>query len=117
MGTVYHGMSQRCSTVKLRVQVSVTGEKFVLALYGCQGLAMLDEYRYYVYSRNIASKSIGATFTLAALPPTSAAARQHSLQTYLQVQQLSGDGSTTITHSYRFTRCTSETHECHKLQM
>ena len=70
--------------------MSVTGEKFVLALYGCQRLAMLDEYRYYAYNRNIASKSIGATFTLAALPPTSAAARQQSLRTYLQVQQWFG---------------------------
>ena len=41
-------------------------------------------------NRNIASKSIGATITLAALPPTSAAARQHSLRTYLQVQQWFG---------------------------
>ena len=76
--------------MKLRVQVSVTGEKFVLALYGCQRLAMLDEYMYYAYNRNIASKSIGATFTLAALPPTSAVVRQHSLWTYLQVQQWLG---------------------------
>ena len=30
--------------MKLRVQVSVTGEKFVIALYGCQRLAMMDEY-------------------------------------------------------------------------
>ena len=59
---------------------------------------------------------MGATFTLAAFPPTSAAARQHSLRTYLQVQQWLGrDIPTTgwgwkyhnITdiHSYRFTRC------------
>ena len=33
---------------------------------------------------------MGATFTLAAFPPTSAAARQHSLWTYLQVQQWLG---------------------------
>ena len=67
-------------------EVSVKGKKFVLALYGGQMLAMLDEYRYYAYTcnMNIASKSIGATFTLAALPPTSSAARQHSLRTYLQ---------------------------------
>ena len=36
------------------------GEKFVLVLYGGQRLATLDEYRY--YNRNIASKSMGATF-------------------------------------------------------
>ena len=50
--------------------MSVTGKKFVLALYGGQRLATLDEYRYYAYKMNIASKSIGATVTLAALPPT-----------------------------------------------
>ena len=49
---------------------------------------MLDEYSY--YNRNIAIKSMGATFTQAAFPPTSAAARQHSLWTYLQVQQCFG---------------------------
>ena len=73
-------------------EVSVKGKKFVLALYGCQRLAMLDEYRYYAYNvnRNIACKSFGATFTLSALPPTSSAARQHSLRTYLQEQQWLG---------------------------
>ena len=51
--------------LKSPVEVSVTGEKFVLALYGGQRLAMLDEYMYSAYNRNIAIKSIGATFTLA----------------------------------------------------
>ena len=71
-------------------EVSATGKQFVLALYEGQRLATLDEYRYYAHNRNIASKSIGATFTLAALPPTSSVARQHSLRTYWQVQQLLG---------------------------
>ena len=35
----------------------------------------------------IANKSLSASFTLATLPLTSAAARHHSLRTYLQVQQ------------------------------
>ena len=64
--------------------MSVTGENFVLALYAGQRLATLDEYMYYAYNRNIAIKSIGATFTLAAT------ARQHSLRTYLQLQQWLG---------------------------
>ena len=76
------------ATYRSPADVSVTGEKFVLALYGGQRLATLDEYMYYMilscmycaYNRNIASKSFGATFTLAA------AAGQHSLRTYLQVQ-------------------------------
>ena len=87
------------------------GEEFVLALCGGQRLATLDEYRY--YNRNIAIKSMSARLTLAALPPTSAAAREHSKRTYLQVQQWSGR-DLMPTHSYRFTRCTSESH---KLQL
>ena len=62
---------------------------------------------------------MGATFTLAAFPPTSAAARQHSLRTYLQVQQWLGRDipptgwgwkyhNITDIHSYRFTRCKAE---------
>ena len=45
--------------------MSVTGEKFVLALYGGQRLATLDEYMYSAYNRNITIKSINTTFTLA----------------------------------------------------
>ena len=70
--------------------VSASGEKFLLALYGGTRFNTLDEYIYYAYKRNIAGKSVGAKFTLANLPPTSAAARQHSLRTYLQVQQWLG---------------------------
>ena len=45
--------------------VSVKGKKFVLALYGGQRLATLDEYRYYAYNRNIASQLVERD-----LPPT-----------------------------------------------
>ena len=42
---------------KSPAEVSVTGEKFVLALYGGQRLATLDEYMYmyYAYDSNIHS--------------------------------------------------------------
>ena len=74
---------------------------------------------------------MGETFTLAAFPPTSAAVRQHSLWTYLQVQQWLGrdlppaewgwkDHNSSlipIDSSYRLTRCTSETRESHRLQL
>ena len=43
--------------------MSVTGKKFVLALYGGQRLATLDEYRYYAYNRNIASVTGTCTLT------------------------------------------------------
>ena len=71
--------------------VSRSGEKFLLALYGGTRFTSIDEFRYYSYKRNIAGKSVGAKFTLASLPPTSAAARQHSLRTFLQVQQWLGN--------------------------
>ena len=71
------------ATIPVEMETKVLlGAKFVLALYGGQRFAMLDEYRYYAYNRNIATKPMGATFTLAALPLTSAAARQHSSRTY-----------------------------------
>ena len=63
---------------------------YCLAFYGGQRLATLDDREYRYYNRNIAIKSMGATFTLAAFPPTSAAARQHYWWTYLQVQQWLG---------------------------
>ena len=89
---------------------------------------MLDEYRYYAYNRNIASRSIGATFTLTALPPTSSAARQHSLWTYLQVQQLLGKDLPPTEWGWKYHNnslipiatdvpATPQTHESHKLQL
>ena len=71
--------------------VSLAGENFLLALYGGTKFSTLDEYRYYAYKRTIASNSVSSTFHLATLPPTSAAPRQHSFRTYLQVQQWLGN--------------------------
>ena len=48
-------------------------------------------FRYYAYTRAIAKKSVKDSFNLATLPPTSAAAKQHILRTYLQVQQWIGN--------------------------
>ena len=69
------------ATIKMEMETKVLlGEKFVLPLYGGQRLATLVLC---LHNRNIASKSMCATFTLAALPQTNAAARHHSLRTYL----------------------------------
>ena len=42
----------------------------------------LNVLRYEMFEKSLSKK----TFNLASLPPTEAAARQHSLRTYLQVQ-------------------------------
>ena len=88
--------------LKSPVEVSVTGEKFVLALYmyGGQRLATLDEYMYSAYSRNIVIKSIGATFTLAQHLDSILCGHIYKYHNGWEeiIHQLGGDGSTTITH-------------------
>ena len=71
--------------------VITTGEKFILALYGGTNFSTLDSFRYFSYKRSIGKQSESSTFDLATLPPTSAAAKQHFLRTYLQVQEWLGN--------------------------
>lgn len=72
-------------------EISAAGEKFILSLYGSTKNQTLDEYRYYYYNRITSKQNISSKFDLAVLPPTSAAATQHSYRTYLQVQQWRGN--------------------------
>ena len=51
----------------------------------------MDAFRYYAFTHAIAKKSVKDSFNLATLPPTSAAAKQHILRTYLQVQKWIGN--------------------------
>ena len=44
-----------------------------------------------MYNRIIAKKKLSTSFQLASLPPTSAAAEQHSYRVYLQVQEWLGN--------------------------
>lgn len=69
-------------------EVADAGEKFLLALYGSKDKENngLDKYRYQCFLKAVTKSK----FNLASLPPTSAAARQHSLRTYHQVQQWYG---------------------------
>ena len=67
------------------------GEKFLLHWYGASDFTSLDAFRYYAYTPAIAKKYVKDSFNLATLPPTSAAAKQHILRTYLQVQQWIGN--------------------------
>ncbi|CAG9820707.1 unnamed protein product [Phaedon cochleariae] len=63
--------------------IAVAGENFLIKLYGVsQKDSSLDFLRYQQFSRS-ATKS---KFNLASLPPTAAAAKQHSFRTYHQVQ-------------------------------
>lgn len=72
-------------------QIAVAGEAFIIALYGKSKNKTLDEYRYYMYHQYTAKKSLKANFDLASLPPTSAAASQHSFRVYHQVQTWLGN--------------------------
>ena len=75
-------------------------EKRILFLYGVERFSTLDEFRYYAYSKAIGSSS---SFNLATLPPTSAAAKQHSYRTYHQVQQWLGNKQFPIKWGWRLT--------------
>lgn len=63
------------------------GEKVLLALYPSRGVKCntLNELRFALYNKLAATQKLDGELQLKTLPPTSAAARQHSLRTYLQV--------------------------------
>lgn len=71
-------------------QIAVAGETFIIALYGKSANKTLDEHRFYMYHQHTAKKRLQAHFDLATLPPTSAAASQHSFRVYHQVQKWLG---------------------------
>lgn len=70
--------------------VKAAGEKFILKLYGSNSKS-LDELRYFMYNRIVANKKLDTSFHLASLPPTSAAAEQHSYRVYFQIQEWLGN--------------------------
>ena len=71
-------------------QVQQAGESFLLKLYVASTCASLDELCYIAYKKAISRTSLSSSFQLAALPPTSAAAKQHSFRTFLTVQEWMG---------------------------
>lgn len=71
-------------------QVQKAGEVFLLRLYGASSCESLDEFRYIAYKKAIRKTPLSSTFQLATLPPTTAAAKQHSFRTYLTVQEWMG---------------------------
>lgn len=71
-------------------QVQQAGERFLLKLYGGSSCESLDEFRFIAYKKGISRTPLSSSFQLATLPPTSAAAKQHSFRTYLTVQEWMG---------------------------
>lgn len=71
-------------------QIQEAGESFLLKLYGARSCESLNQLRYITYNKAIGRTSLSSTFQLASLPPTSAAAKQHSYRSYLTVQEWMG---------------------------
>lgn len=67
--------------------IDAAGENVLVALYGGQNEDSLNKLRYDGFSRSITKSK----FNLASLPPTKAAARQHSLRTFHQIQHWMGN--------------------------
>lgn len=67
--------------------IDEAGEKVLVALYGGKNENNLNNLRYDGFTRSITKSK----FNLASLPPTKAAARQHSLRTFHQVQHWMGN--------------------------
>lgn len=72
--------------------IADAGRDFFLSLYGSKNMQNLDNLRYQMYLMTIAKQPVQGEFKLAILPPTEAAARQHSLRVYHQVLQWYGFG-------------------------
>ena len=70
--------------------VAAASEAFLCVVYGRKTGDNLDAKRHQLHLRTIAKQKVCAKFDLATLPPTSAAARQHSFMVYYQVQQWHG---------------------------
>lgn len=63
-------------------QIADAGAKFIVTLYTEGSTKSLNETRFDLFQRTLSKND----FNLACLPPTDAAARQHSLRVYFQVQ-------------------------------
>ena len=71
-------MNVFAQTSSTHEDVATAGEQFMLKLYGAERFATLNKYRHMAYKRLVAKTPASGTFTLASLPPTTAAAMQHS---------------------------------------
>ena len=72
--------------------VALAGEEFLLALYGVTSTTLsLNTHRHHCFMKAVATCPIHTQMQLATLPPTSAAAREHSWRVYHQVQSWLGN--------------------------
>ena len=86
---------KRLNEIDLTVdEVATIGEKLITSLYKGKlkvNTTSLDRLRYDLYIRIVGNAKISSKFELKCLPPTSAAARQHSLRAYLTIQRWKGN--------------------------
>ena len=75
--------------------IVVAGENALVTLYGRKSGEKLDCMRYQCYCEKLATNS--SQMQPQNLPPTSAAARHHSLRVYLQVTQWKGENEGIVT--------------------
>lgn len=80
-----------CDRNATKDQIAASGQNFICELYNIKKEMPLEEARYYLYSRYIASSKLSSNFDLATLPPTKSAADQHAYRTYHQVQAWKGN--------------------------
>jgi len=79
-------------------EIVAAGEKLLLRLYGSKKATTLDQQRHLSYMQRVSRKSVTShSFQLKLLPPTSAAAKFHSYQTYLTVQGWLGNSDISAT--------------------
>ena len=72
-------------------QIASAGEQFMLQLYGARKILSLNKFRYISYNRAICKSTLSSSLKPESLPPTSAAAKQHSYRTLHTVQQWLGN--------------------------
>lgn len=74
-----------------KFEIAKAGEKFILVLYGNEKCPTLDDLRFQMYRKKISTLDLHSKFDLTTLPPTTAAAMQHSYRVYYQVQTWMGE--------------------------
>ena len=89
-GDLHDDAETFCQPDSSKEAIAISGERFLLKLYGATEEKSLNDLRYSLYVKATAKLSLTSKFVLASLPPTTAAAKEHSLRVYLQVQRWLG---------------------------
>ena len=76
---------------KKKEEISAVGELFLLKLYASKTATSLNKLRYIIYNMKLKGTKVTSAFLLETLPPTTAAAKQHSYRAYHTVQQCLGN--------------------------